>query len=152
MAIPVTVTKQCGRCKRKEHVTISSDQVAAFEKAEEEHAARRTKVNRFVEENGDALPDLVVIFKGKVQMISEVCDAYCARTVQNNIDPLFRERKPRVVRTPEERAAAKAEKAAKKLAEQAAKAAAEGNGAKDSKTSAPAKSGKGKGKTASPAS
>jgi hypothetical protein len=103
MAIDVTVTEQCGRCKRKEQVTIKSDQVEAFEKKDEERKEYEQSVIEFVESRQEAdrhkLPDLVVIFKGKVQMISQVCDAHCAKTVQNGIEALFREHKPRKPRT-----------------------------------------------------
>jgi hypothetical protein len=95
MAIDVTVTEQCGRCKRKERVVIKSDQIEAFEQKERDAEQSRNAVETFVADNTDKLPDLVVIFKGKVQMISQVCDAHCAKTVQNTLDTLFREPKPR---------------------------------------------------------
>jgi hypothetical protein len=124
MAIDVTVTEQCDRCKRKEQVVISSDKVAEFEAKAAEAAARRGTVDQFVRDNQDKLPDLVVIFKGKVTMLSNVCDAYCAKTVINGLDVLFREykeRKPREKKTPEEKAAAKAAKEQKAAAATAAK-------------------------------
>jgi uncharacterized metal-binding protein YceD (DUF177 family) len=120
MAIDVTVTEQCKRCKRKEQVTISSDKVAEFEAKAEATKAHEQAVIDFVEANQGKLPDLVVIFKGKTQMLSSVCDAYCAKTVQNGVDVLFREhkpRKPRTQKTPEEKAANKAAKEAKAKAE-----------------------------------
>lgn len=119
MAIDVTVTEQCDRCKRKEQVVISSDKVAEFEAKAAEAAGRRSTVEDFVREHKDALPDLVVIFKGKVTMLSNVCNAYCAKTVANGMEVLFREykeRKQREKKTPEEKAAAKAEKEQQKAA------------------------------------
>ena len=141
MAIDVTVTEQCDRCKRKEQVTIPSDKIGEFEARAEAQAAYMARVNQFVTENASELPDLVVIFKGKVQMLSNVCDAYCAKTVLNGVDMLFREhkeRKPRQKRTPEEKAAAKAAKEAK----------AKGNGKDDAKVDDKPAKGKGKDKTA----
>jgi hypothetical protein len=99
MAIDVAVTEQCSRCKRKEQVTISSDKVPEFEARQEAEKAQEQAVIDFVEANKGKLPDLVVIFKGKVQMLSSVCDAYCTKTVQNGVDTLFREHKPRKPRT-----------------------------------------------------
>jgi hypothetical protein len=99
MAIDVAVTTKCDRCKRKEQVTISSDKVAEYEALQEAEKAHQQAVIDFVASTQEAdrhkLPDLVVIFKGKVQMLSNVCDAYCAKTVQNSLDVLFREAKPR---------------------------------------------------------
>lgn len=140
MAIDVTVTEQCDRCKRKEQIVVSSDKVVEFEARGVEAAARRDNVNAFVQANKGKLPDLVVIFKGKVTMLSNVCDAYCAKTVTNGMDVLFREykeRKPREKKTPEERAAAKAAreeaKAAKAAEQAAAQKAAIGKGGKGGK-------------------
>lgn len=129
MAIDVTVTESCNRCKRKEQVTISSDKVGEFEARHDQHVANKSTVDDFVRENEGKLPDLVVIFKGKVQMLSKVCDAYCTKTVQNGVDTLFREhkvRKPRRQMTEEEKAAAKVAKdaqAATKTAKEAKEAA-----------------------------
>lgn len=99
MPINVTVTEQCSRCKRKEQVTIRSDQVEVFEKREEERKLDEQAVLDFVASRQEAdrykLPDLVVVFKGRVQMLSQVCDAHCTKTVQNGIDALFREHQPR---------------------------------------------------------
>jgi hypothetical protein len=127
MAIDVTVTTQCDRCKRKEQVVISSDKVAEFEERQARDEEARKTVENFVVEHGE-LPDLVVIFKGKVQMLSNVCDAHCAKTVENNLETMFRvakPRKPRTKKTPEEKAEAKAAKDAKS------------NGKKDKKSAAP---------------
>lgn len=147
MAIDVSVTEQCARCKRKEQITISSDKVPEFEARQEATKEHEQAVIDFVEANQGKLPDLVVIFKGKVQMLSQICDAHCTKTVQNNVDALFREHKPRKQKTPEEREAARAAKAAKAEADAKAKAAA-GNGTKDDKKDdkkgAQAKGGKGK--------
>ena len=107
MAIDVHVTEQCHRCKRKEQITISSDKVGEFEQKQVEAKARQSLVEQFVAEQKGQLPDLVVIFKGKVKMLSQICDAHCTSTVQNNVDALFREHKPRQPKTQEERAAAK---------------------------------------------
>jgi len=109
MAIDVTVTEQCDRCKRKEQVTISSDKLGEFEERQEKQDRDRSKVQSFVDENVGALPDLVVIFKGKVHMLSNVCDAYCAKTVQNNLDVLFREAKPRKPRKKKDKTEAKSD-------------------------------------------
>jgi hypothetical protein len=139
MPIDVTVTEQCDRCKRKEQITIPSDKIAEFEARAEAQAAERARVEQFVEENKGQMPDLVVIFKGEVQTLSNVCDAYCAKTVKNGLEIMFREpkqRKPRQEKTPEEKAAAKAAKEAKANA---------GNGTKPADK--PAK-GKGKGAAA----
>jgi hypothetical protein len=109
MAIDVTVTEQCDRCKRKEQVTIPSDRIGEFERRQIEAQEHQAKVTQFVQDNEGALPDLVVIFKGKVQMLSNVCDAYCAKTVQNNVDVLFREVKPRKPRKKKDKTEAKSE-------------------------------------------
>lgn len=97
MAIDVTVVEQCDRCKRKERIIISSDKLAEFEAKQHKAVALREAVQEFVETN--ELPDLVVIFKGQVRMLSNVCDAHCAKPVKNNIDTLFREHKERKPRT-----------------------------------------------------
>jgi len=134
MAIDVTVTEQCDRCKRKEQVTIPSDKVGEFEQRAAEAERRKQVVQAFVDEHKDGLPDLVVIYKGTVQMLGNVCDAYCDKTVQNTLAPLFREpkeRKPRTKKTPEEKAAAKAAK------EAAAAAPTKGNDKKKGKEAAP---------------
>ena len=120
MPIDVTVTERCHRCKRKEQITISSDKIEEFEQKDAAAKAHEQSVIDFVEANKDKLPDLVVIFKGKVQMLSSICDAYCTKTVQNGVDTLFREhkpRKPRTQKTPEEKAADKAAKEAKAKAD-----------------------------------
>ena len=120
MPIDVTVTEHCHRCKRKEQITISSDKIDEFEQKDAAAKAHEQSVVEFVESHKGHLPDLVVIFKGQVQMLSNVCDAYCAKTVQNGVDTLFREhkqRKPRTQKTPEEKAADKAAKEAKAKAE-----------------------------------
>ena len=110
MAIDVAVTTQCDRCKRKEQVVISSDKVAEYEAKKEAEKAQQQAVIEFVEKNKGKLPDLVVIFKGKAQMLSNVCDAYCAKTVQNNLDILFREAKPRKPRKKKDTTAKDADK------------------------------------------
>ena len=107
MAIDVTVTEQCDRCKRKEQVTIPSDKIEQFEAKQQAAEDYKKAVVDFVQSTQEAdrfkLPDLVVIFKGKVMMLSNVCDAYCAKTVQNNLDVLFREAKPRKPRKKKEK-------------------------------------------------
>ena len=150
MAIDVHVTEQCHRCKRKEQITISSDKVPEFEQRQVASKTHEQAVIDFAEANKGKLPDLVVIFKGKVQMLSQICDAHCAKTVQNSVDSLFREHKPRVQKTPEERAAARVAKAKKVEEEEKAQAAAASNGANDDKKT-PAKGGKGNKPAAPPA-
>lgn len=97
MAIDVTVTEQCDRCKRKEQIVISSDKLEEFEAKQQKAVAVRENVEQFVQEND--LPDLVVIFKGEVKMLSNVCDAHCAKPVKNNVETLFREHKERKPRS-----------------------------------------------------
>lgn len=136
MAIDVTVTEQCNRCKRKAQIIISSDKLAAYEEKDAQHVANKSTVDDFVRENEGKLPDLVIIFKGKVQMLSQVCDAHCAKTVQNGVDALFREhkpRKPRQQKTVEEKSADKAAKEAEVEAKAKADKAAKDAAAKSNK-------------------
>lgn len=95
MAIDVTVSTQCDRCKRKETVTISSDKLEEFELRHSEEEAQQQAVNDFVAEHKDALPDLVVILKGEVTMFNNVCDAHCVKPIRNHLDLIFKEREPR---------------------------------------------------------
>jgi hypothetical protein len=138
MAIDVAVTEQCARCKRKEQITISSDKVPEFEARQEAVKEHEQAVIQFAEANKGKLPDLVVIFKGKVQMLSQICDAHCTKTVQNNVDALFREHKPRAPRKPKPASGNGAD----------AKDASAKDDKKDDKKGAQAKGGKGKGASA----
>jgi hypothetical protein len=136
MAIDVAVTEQCSRCRRKAQIVIPSDKVGEFEQKQAEENRQEQNVRTFVAEQKGALPDLVIIYKGNVTVLSTVCDAFCAKTVTNLLVPIFREpkeRKPRTQKTPEEKAAAKAAKDA------AAAAPAKGNDKKKKdKEAAPA--------------
>lgn len=93
MAIDVTVKQQCSRCKREVELTISSDELAEFEAQVSKGSEQEQAIRNFVEAND--MPDLVVIFKGEVQVFSEVCAAHCEKPVTNSIGNIFREPKPR---------------------------------------------------------
>ena len=137
MAIDVTVTEQCSRCRRKAQITIPSDKVGEFEQRQAEEDRQEQVVRAFAEDNKGKLPDLVIIYKGNVSVLSSICDAFCEKTVSNLLVPIFREpkeRKPRTKKTPEEKAAAKADK---EIAAALAAPAAPKNDKKKSKEAAP---------------
>lgn len=95
----VTITEGCNRCKREVPKEIDSSEIPALEKAAETRAAKCDEVVEHLKGLENA-PDLVVMFKGEVRTIDRICDAYCAGTVKNNLDIIFKEidpskRKPR---------------------------------------------------------
>lgn len=106
----VTITESCDRCKRTIAKEVDSSEIEALEQAAEARVAKRQELLQLLETFENA-PDLVVLFKGKVTFIDRVCDAYCASTVQNNLDVAMKtvdpsKRKPRKPKTASEDAPA----------------------------------------------
>lgn len=106
----VTITDKCDRCKREAPKEVDSADIPKLEAASEKRAqAAEAVVNMFkdVQVNWEgAEPDLVVYYKGEVKIISRVCDAFCDKTVKNQIGGIFRDidvskRKPRKVTSKE---------------------------------------------------
>ena len=106
----VTITDKCDRCKREAPKEIDSTEITKFEAADEKRTQACEAVSNAFKElqvNWEgAVPDLVVFYKGEVKTISRVCDAFCDKTVKNQISGIFRDidvskRKPRKV-TPKE--------------------------------------------------
>jgi hypothetical protein len=95
----VKITKSCDRCKRREEIPIDSEKIPELEAKDAEQKSMQDKIRQFFETMGGGTPDLVVIFKGKVQITSNICDAHCVKPVQNQLENVFREAKPRQPRT-----------------------------------------------------
>lgn len=102
----VTITDKCDRCKREAPKEVDSADIPKLEAANEKRAqAAEAVTNMFKELQTSwegAEPDLVVYYKGEVKIISRVCDAFCDKTVKNQIGGIFRDidvskRKPRKV-------------------------------------------------------
>jgi hypothetical protein len=106
----VTITDKCDRCKREAPKEIDSTEITKFEAADEKRAQACEAVSNAFKDlqvNWEgAVPDLVVFYKGEVKTISRVCDAFCDKTVKNQIGGIFRDidvskRKPRKVTSKE---------------------------------------------------
>lgn len=97
----VKVTKQCDRCKRQEAIEVDSTELPELEERQQRQQACINELTAaFTQFAAEDVPDLVIYFKGKVMTINCVCDAFCKRTVENNLKHVFREvdpttRKPR---------------------------------------------------------
>jgi hypothetical protein len=91
----VTITDKCDRCKREAPKEVDSADIPKLEAAaEKREKAQEAIANSFTELKatyGDAVPDLVVVYRGKVQTIGKVCDAFCDKTVKNQIAAMFKD-------------------------------------------------------------
>jgi hypothetical protein len=91
----VTIDVKCDRCKREAPQEVDSADIPKLEAAEEASQKQLDLILDFFEqqtkENGTAMPDLVVCYKGQVQTIGKVCDAFCDKTVKNQIAAMFKE-------------------------------------------------------------
>ena len=101
----VTITDKCDRCKREAPKEVDSADIPRLEAdAEKREQALEAIANMLKDLNANyegAIPDLVVFYKGEVKTIGKVCDAFCDKTVQNQIKAMFKDmdvskRKPKV--------------------------------------------------------
>jgi len=106
----VTITEQCGRCKRTAPLEVDLTEASAIEAKQDERKKKCTEIHRFLNETKpEDMPDLIVYFKGHVQVTDQICDTFCAETIQSTLDKvLFRPidpttRKPREKRDPSEK-------------------------------------------------
>lgn len=106
----VTITEQCGRCKRTAPREVELTEASALEAKENVRAKMRADLEKYLRElpAGDT-PDLIVYFKGTVQMTDKICDTFCAETIKSTLEKvLFRPidpttRKPREKKEPSEK-------------------------------------------------
>ncbi|MAG64385.1 MAG: hypothetical protein CMK74_00695 [Pseudomonadales bacterium] len=116
----VTVTEECSRCHRKAPREVDSGEIAELEARAAKREEAVEHVKKFFTENEPegGFPDLVVFFKGEVQTMTEVCAAFCDKTVRNALATAFREAKPRKGGRPKKKKtttdASKTKKTAKK--------------------------------------
>jgi len=101
----VTITETCSRCKRTAMKEIDSSEIAALEQEEATRLEAREALLSDMMNHTNA-PDLVVMFKGHITTIDRICDAYCAKTVRNSLDAVFKvvdpsKRKPRKAAAPQ---------------------------------------------------
>lgn len=91
----VTITDKCDRCKREAPKEVDSADIpkleAAAEKREKAVESVAASINELQANYGDAVPDLIVVYKGEVKSIGKVCDAFCDKTVQNQIKAMFKD-------------------------------------------------------------
>lgn len=91
----VNVTDKCHRCKREaprevDHTEV--DAIAAAEQSRLEVAKHVSELLKGAEtENADAMPDLIVFFRGQIQIIPQVCEPFCEKTIRNSIDSMFKD-------------------------------------------------------------
>lgn len=98
----VTITEQCGRCKRTAPREVELTEAAAIETKQDARRKKCEEIEQYFnnEPVGD-MPDLIVYFKGHVLMTDKVCDAFCSETIRSTLGKvLFRPidptaRKPR---------------------------------------------------------
>lgn len=106
----VTITEQCGRCKRTAPREVELTEASAIEAKQNARKQKREEVvQHFANEPTGDMPDLIVYFKGEVMMTDKVCDAFCAETIKATLEKvLFRPidpaaRKPREKKEPSEK-------------------------------------------------
>lgn len=103
----VIITERCDRCKREAPKEIEHTQVETLEAAEQLRQKNFEELKQVAESRVQALPDLIVFFKGTVRTIDHVCDANCKETIEHALQAVFRDidpskRAPRKTRTPAE--------------------------------------------------
>ena len=104
----VTIEERCSRCKRGSSRQVDSAEIPALEA---DVQARKDAIAKFQELLNQAqipnLPDVIVLFKGKMTTIDKVCES-CVSTVQNHFESVFKEIDPskRKPRQPKEKKAA----------------------------------------------
>jgi hypothetical protein len=103
----VIITDRCDRCKREAPKEIEHTDVEPLQAAEQQRQANFDNLKKMIESSVQALPDLIVIFKGTIRTTNHVCDANCKATIEHTLDAAFRDidpskRAPRKTRTPAE--------------------------------------------------
>jgi hypothetical protein len=105
----VKIPDQCDRCKRQSEREVDTSELAAIEEAQNNAAAKTEELKKFLSEQPKAaMPDLIVYFKGEVHMTNTICDKYCAKTVKNQMDGMFKVIDPTKKRGPRKDKAPKA--------------------------------------------
>lgn len=106
----VTITEQCGRCKRTALREVDLSEASAIEAKQDAREKKRIEiVQHFSQEPAGDMPDLIVYFKGEVMMTDKICDTFCAETIKSTLEKvLFRPidptaRKPREKKEPSEK-------------------------------------------------
>lgn len=106
----VTITEQCGRCKRTAPREVELAEASAIEAKQDARKKKRDEiVQHFKDEPVADMPDLIVYFKGEVMMTDKICDTFCAETIKSTLEKvLFRPidptaRKPREKKEPSEK-------------------------------------------------
>lgn len=110
----VTITEACGRCKRTAPREVELTEAAAIEAKQDARKKKQEDIARYFTNEADPasaanMPDLIVYFKGTVQMTDKICDAFCAETIKTTLEKvLFRPidpttRKPREKKEPSEK-------------------------------------------------
>jgi hypothetical protein len=123
MGMNVKIGHSCDRCKRQEEIEIDSDKIADLQAKEKMKQQTRLDIEKFFSGLGEGAPDLVVLFKGKVQTTSNICDAHCVKPVQNQLENAFRVSQPRKPRAKKDKTTA-----ATKTPEKAAETKGKGKG------------------------
>jgi hypothetical protein len=100
----VVITNRCDRCKRETPSEIEHTEIDTLQAAETKRLENLHEVAEFVRERVQALPDLIVIFKGMVRGTNHVCDANCKAVIERSFEAIFRnidpsQRAPRKTRT-----------------------------------------------------
>jgi len=87
----VMVPQNCSRCKRTTTRTVPHDKVADLVQVDVHLQAQQAKIEAFFTSlDGEPLPDLVVVFQGKVRTINRVCEA-CIKTLTSQLSTAFKE-------------------------------------------------------------
>jgi len=109
----VTITEQCGRCKRTAPREVELTEAAALEAKEKVRQERCEDIAKyFADVPAGDMPDLLVYFKGKVKMTDRICDTFCAETIKSTLEKVLfrpidptarkpREKKESVEKTPD---------------------------------------------------
>lgn len=91
----VTITDKCDRCKREAPKEVDSTEIPQLEAANERRQQALEAIsNAFKDLNANyegAMPDLIVVYKGQIQTTGKVCDAFCDKTIQNQITAMFKD-------------------------------------------------------------
>jgi len=107
----VTITEQCGRCKRTAPREVDLSEASAIEAKQDARQKKRDEIAQHFnnQEPAGDMPDLIVYFKGEVMMTDKICDTFCAETIKSTLEKvLFRPidptaRKPREKKEPSEK-------------------------------------------------
>jgi pyruvate/2-oxoglutarate dehydrogenase complex dihydrolipoamide acyltransferase (E2) component len=136
----VTITEKCQRCKREAPREVDSSELPTIEDANKKRKDTvdhiGTLFGELESEAGAAMPDLVVYLRGEVMTLSQVCDAFCLKTVTNARDTMFKDISARKGRPKKANGTAAAEE---KKAAAAAKTPPSAVQGKKTPTSSPAK-------------